>query len=351
MLSLRAWTGLAATMGALALAGCGSDDDTATTTAAAGGADAAFPATVEHAFGTTTVPDKPERIVVVGLTEQDTVLALGHTPVATTEWYGEQPNAVWPWARDELGDADPEVLSTDSGFEFERIAVLRPDLIIGTNAGMKRGDYEKLSAIAPTIASPKGATDYFAPWDRQVELIAAALGQPQEGEELVASVRERFAEAAREHPELAGKTATFAQNAFYDGQIYVYPDGLNTEFLTYLGLEINPRITALADQEVEAGQQLGVSAERLRMLEADVVLFATEEAGDIPALERVPTFRTLPAVAEHRAVFTDAVLAGAVYFMSPLSLAYVAERLPPLLAEAVAGEAPRAIATAGGPQS
>ena len=46
---------------------------------------------------------------------------------------------------------------------------------------------------------------------------------------------------------------------------------------------------------------------------------------------------------EHRAVFTDATLSGAIYFMTPLSLPYVLERLTPALAEAVAGQAPRAM--------
>ena len=45
------------------------------------------------------------------------------------------------------------------GFDFEQIASLAPDLIIGTNAGMRERDYEKLSKIAPTIASPKDSPD------------------------------------------------------------------------------------------------------------------------------------------------------------------------------------------------
>ena len=58
------------------VAGCGADEPDSAPPAAPP-ADAAFPATVEHKFGTTTVPAQPERIAVVGLTEQDTVLALG----------------------------------------------------------------------------------------------------------------------------------------------------------------------------------------------------------------------------------------------------------------------------------
>ena len=98
----------------LLLTGCGSSEDEEQPTAAAStpaAGEPTFPQTVEHQFGTTTVEKKPERIVVVGLTEQDIVLQLGYKPVATTEWYGEQPYAVWPWAQEALGDAKPEVLS------------------------------------------------------------------------------------------------------------------------------------------------------------------------------------------------------------------------------------------------
>ena len=148
---------------ALVFAGCGSDDEPAADAPAPAAADGgAFPATVEHKFGTTTVEAEPERIAIVGLTEQDTVLALGYKPIATTEWYGEQPYAVWPWAQEALGDAKPTVLSVTDGFEFEKIAELAPDLIIGTNAGIEQEDYDKLSQIAPTIPGAKGSTAYFS---------------------------------------------------------------------------------------------------------------------------------------------------------------------------------------------
>ena len=52
-----------------------------------------------HKYGDTIVPAEPQRVVVVGFTEQDILLALGVAPIATTEWYGDQPYAVWPWPR------------------------------------------------------------------------------------------------------------------------------------------------------------------------------------------------------------------------------------------------------------
>ena len=210
--STRARRGFVVVAALLVLSGCGSDDESrGGDTAARGGA---FPVTDEHKFGATTVRSTPRRIAVVGLTEQDTVLALGSKPIATTEWYGKQPQAVWPWARAALGDAKPTVLSNADGFQFERIALLRPDLIIGTNVGMKRRDYEKLSAIAPTIAAAKGSTDWFSPWDQQTAIIAKALGKEAEGRALVRNIKARYAKAAAEHPEFKGKTITFSQNGF-----------------------------------------------------------------------------------------------------------------------------------------
>jgi iron complex transport system substrate-binding protein len=328
----------------VALAGCGDADDdrAATQSSTQPTASAAFPVTVAHKYGATTVESEPKRIVVVGLTEQDVVLQLGFTPVATTEWYGKQPYAVWPWAQKALGDAKPEVLSTSDGFEFERIAALHPDLIIGTNSGMKRADYDKLSALAPTIAPPKGEGAYFSPWDIQTQMIADALGRHDEGKQLIADVKARFAKAAAEHPEFAGKTATFAQNGFYSGLLYVYPEGVNTEFLTYLGFAMNPEVNKLPHKPSE---QATVSQEQLPVIDADVIVFATEEPKDVDNFMKVPTFRSLDAVKHHRAVFTDGTLAGAIYFMTPLSLDYVLEHLTPQLADAVAGKAPREIVT------
>jgi iron complex transport system substrate-binding protein len=331
---------LAVAAAVLALGGCGSspDGDRAASVPAAGGA--TFPARVTHKYGTTVVPARPRRIVVVGLTEQDTVLALGYKPIATTEWYGDQPYAVWPWAARALGASKPTVLHNDDGFPFEKIAALRPDLIIGVNSGMKRGDYDKLSRLAPTIAAPEGSTEFFSPWQRQVELIAAALGKPAEGRALVRDVKAEYAKAAAANPAFRRKTATFSQNGFYDGLIYVYPAGLNTEFLTMLGFTINPKLTPLVKKR---GEQVGISAERIDVLDADVIVFATEKPSDVAALRKVPTFGKLAAVAGHRAVYTDGTLAGAMYFMTPLSLRYVLAHLTPQLAAAVAGKAPQRV--------
>src|ERR1051325_10365379 len=95
----------------LVAAGCGSDDDDNSSAAAQPAATtaekAAFPVTVEHRYGTTTVDKAPQRIVTVGSTEQDVVLALGRQPVGVTEWYGGPPDATSPWAQPLLKTKPP----------------------------------------------------------------------------------------------------------------------------------------------------------------------------------------------------------------------------------------------------
>ena len=95
-----------------AVAGCGDDGSSADSTTATTSAtttpatepDAAdFPVTITHKYGEITIDKAPERVVSIGFSDQDWLLALGVTPIAVRDWYGDQPFATWPWAQDELG--------------------------------------------------------------------------------------------------------------------------------------------------------------------------------------------------------------------------------------------------------
>lgn len=323
---------------AAALAGCTTTKDDADAALTVSEATDTFPVTIEHQFGSTTIPEEPQRVVVVGITEQDILLELGVIPVATTEWYGEQPSATWPWAIDLFGDAEAEVLSTVDGFEFEKIAGLRPDLIIGTNAGLTEEDYDKLSEIAPTVTSIEGSERYFSSWQDQTRQVAAAVGRSAAGEALIEEVETAYAEAAAAHPEFAGLTASFSQGTPWEGTLWVYPDGVNTDFLTELGFVMTPGLEQYA---ATAGEQAQLSAENIDLIDADVIVFATEQPSALDELLAFGTISSLDAVAGHRAVYTDSVLAGAIYFLTPLSQKYVIEHLVPRLEDAVKGEAPQ----------
>src|SRR5262245_47129888 len=50
----------------------------------------AFPVTIEHAFGETTIEEEPTRVATLGWSDQDAVLSLGVVPVGATKltWGG-----------------------------------------------------------------------------------------------------------------------------------------------------------------------------------------------------------------------------------------------------------------------
>jgi len=309
----------------------GSETSTSATVSSSAAAPA-FPVSVAHKFGTTEITTAPTKVVSVGLTEQDFLLALGIVPIGVTDWYGDQPLATWPWAASLLGDAQPKVLSNADGLQFLEIAKLKPDLIIGVNSGMSEEDYTKLAKIAPTVATPSEAkSEYFDSWPLYLRTIGAAVGKPTEAAALEATIRDQFATAAAAHPDFAGKKVIFLQNAVYDGNFIAYQKGLGTEFLTDLGFEIPAEL----DQYVPAeGGQALIPTERIEVLNtADYLVWATEKDEDETELAKVPGFANLTAVKNGKSVYTGGILAGAIYFSSPPSLSYVIENLVPLLAD------------------
>ncbi len=102
--------------------------------------------------------------------------------------------------------------------------------------------------------------------------MSQALGLEAEGQKLIQDVKDGYAQAAAENPEFKGKVATFSQNGFYDGLIYVYPAGLGTDFLSMLGFTVNPDLAALA----KPGMLAAISSERLDVIDTDVLVIAAE---------------------------------------------------------------------------
>lgn len=281
--------------------------------------------TVEHIFGETKVPGPPQRVVSAGYTEQDDLLALGVIPVAVTDWFGDEPFAVWPWARAKLGSAKPAVLSIADGIKVDQIAAQKPDLIVATNAGLDKDTYDKLSQIAPTIAQPT-ADAFFGPWKDQATAISQAVFKANEMKPLIAGVDEKFAAAAKNNPQFAGRTALLLRGSLYRDSVQVMPPGPRTDFLTQLGLAVPNTGDRLIPRDRWAAELDNV----------DALIWTTESDDEQAALLADPTIQQLNATARKRNVFTGKDLSGAIAFGSPLSYPMVADQLPPLLARVLA---------------
>jgi iron complex transport system substrate-binding protein len=313
------------------LAGCSSGGDDSTEAAATGAADqSAFPVTIDHAYGTTEIPEEPERVVSLGYTEQDAILALGVVPVAVRYAFGPEDDVFFPWADEAAGDAYPEILPR-AEVDPEQIAALQPDLIMAVTAGLTEDEYETLSAIAPTVVQPEEHIAFGTPWQEQTRITGEALGRPDRAEELIADVEEQVAAARAAHPELEGKTVTLSGPAYEGEYPFHTSDDTRTRFFLDLGMVVDPELDAAAQSEFYGT----VSREEARMLDADVLVFQSGSDAERAGIEADPVLSGLPTVAEGRSIFIEDDDYAALQFASALSLPYLLDSFVPELSGVV----------------
>ena len=301
-----------------------------------------FPVTVEHAFGETTIEERPERVASVGWANHEVPLALGIVPVgfARASWGDDDGDGLLPWVIERLDALDAEVptlFDEGDGIDFEAVASTQPDVILAAYSGLSQSDYETLSRIAPVVAYPEAA--WTTTWREMIRQNAAGLGMAEEGEAMVAEIEERIATARAAHPELAGKTGMFVTHL--DSRdlstigFYAAADQ-RVQFLTDLGMA-TPQAVREAS---EAGKYSGrVSAERIDLFEdVDVVVTYGDQAR-LDELAKNPLIARFPAVACGSVVLLANDPMGTAANPTPLSIDYVLDDyLARLSAAATRGE-------------
>ncbi|WP_404953323.1 iron-siderophore ABC transporter substrate-binding protein [Streptomyces sp. 147326] len=292
----------AAALGVGLLAGCGSDtkdqSDKKSDDAPAAAA-GTFPVTVEHAFGSTKVARAPQRVVSVGYTDDQAILAFGIKPVGMVDQYPNPPgtspdiNTQWPWVKDKWGDTRPEVVMNngDTGPNYEKIAALRPDLIIAVYSEIDQAAYDKLSKIAPTVGRTKAEKEPFsAPWQDNAVHIAKALGQESKGTELVKGIQDKLDAAKKAHPEFANQTAV-ALSWYKDSAAPFTSTDVRGRLVRGTGFKYQTEIDKIADGKFYTT----LSPERMDLIDVDRI-FVINDKADTEALKKFELFANLAAV-------------------------------------------------------
>ncbi|MGD8150915.1 iron-siderophore ABC transporter substrate-binding protein [Ornithinimicrobium sp. Y1694] len=320
-------------------AGSTSDGAGSTAGGAAGSEDTGeFPVTVDHAFGETTIESDPQRVVTVGWTDHEIMAALGEVPVGAVKitWGGNAEGST-DWfdeAVRELGQDPADITRYDEsdGIPVDEIAAMEPDLIIGTNSGISQEDYDKLSAIAPTVAYPE--QPWSTPWRDSVELVGEAIGRPDQASEAIADTEAAFEATKEAHPELEGTSFAWGWFTPTDTStvgLYTVTD-LRPQFLTELGMVNSPLVEELS---TDGAFSANVSAEQADTIDADVFIFYTE--GDFgaeqvlaePLLSQIPALQSGAYVAS-----SDQQAALGMSSPTPLSIPVALETFIPDVAEA-----------------
>lgn len=236
-----------------------------------------FPVTIKHAFGETTIPAKPLRIVTWGWAAQDAVLALGEIPVGIPHFsYGGDENGALGWDKDAvaaLGGEFPTILPAGNEVPVEAVAALQPDLIIAVYSGLTEDEYNVLSGIAPVVAYPE--VPWSTSWQDVITTTGTAIGQAEESQALVTELEQFMVDETAKYPQVQG--TTFAGIAEYNGEVAVYA-GLDPRmsFLEDLGIVLAPSVTELANGE---SFFYSLSYENLEKLTSDILIsyFETPE--------------------------------------------------------------------------
>jgi iron complex transport system substrate-binding protein len=237
--------------------GCGEDDQ---------GTPAAGAVTIQNRLGDARVEGIPERVVALDFPSADDAIALGVVPVAMPRIsYAE--GGVQPWSRKALAGREPEeLLDIDAGIPIEKVAALRPDLILATNTYEMSRYYDKLSRIAPVVAQIEG--EGVDSWQTAAVRIGRALGRERRARRLVTRVEDRVAAAARANPNFEGSTISFFNVVGDVPWVINSTDDFSIRFLSALGFRLPAAVAKLQGADGRAE----ISLERLDLLEADVIL-------------------------------------------------------------------------------
>ena len=311
---------------ALALTACSGD----TEDASAGGNGDFEPITIEHAFGTTTIEEEPERVATVNWGNQEVPLALGVVPVgmAAANFGDDDDNGILPWVEeklDELGGEEPVLFDETDGIDFEAVADTQPDVILAAYSGLTQEDYDTLSQIAPVVAYPE--TAWGTPWREMIELNSAGMGKADEGAQLISDLETEIDEAAAKHPALEGKTAMFLTHVDASdlSQVSFYTThDTRPMFFEDLGLSTPPSIEkASAETEEFSLTQSAEQADAFNDVDI-IVTYGDDEL--VETLEGDPVLSQMPAVKNKAIVALDGSgPQGTAANPTPLSISYVLE--------------------------
>lgn len=260
---------------ALALTACGGSS-----TSDADAAEEPSTRTVQHFRGTTEVPADPKRVVVLDLGELDSAIALGVTPVGAVKAPVEkgllsylQEEAKGITLVGEIGEPD-----------LEKIAALKPDLILGSDVRVK-DFYDELSAIAPTVFTETvGVT-----WKQNLAVHAKALGRVEKAEDLLEAYEARADEVgAKVADDLAVSIVRFVP-----GEIRLYAKD------NFIGTVLHDAGIARPAAQNVAEFSVTVSPEQIDKAAGDAVFVGTygdPAETDGPKVLGGPLWKRLPAV-------------------------------------------------------
>lgn len=275
---------------------------------------------VEDALGNRLqVPVQPQRIVALGEVDLDVALALGITPIGTTDGRGQSNPP--RYLRERL-DPQTRSLGLLNNPNLETLLELEPDLIlIGPTTSEQLAI---LNEIAPTAVS----YNQGEPWRDSTRRVANILNRTAEAEQLLQAYEERAALARERLKEHQGESISIVRwNP--KGPAFMQRDSFASTVARDLGL-VRPE----HQQQPGSTHSLPLSLESLDVLDANWLVIGTlaPEGEAVDALrqaEQTPMYQQLEAIRNGRYAAVD----GSVWTSAfgPLAAGQVIEDIEALI--------------------
>jgi iron complex transport system substrate-binding protein len=324
---------LGSAAGGLTLAGCGSDPSADPSSDAPASSPGAETRTVAGALGDIEVQGRPTRVVSVGqYRDTDAAVALGVVPLLSPDLTGFVEGGITPWVLDALDGRDLALYDAED-LPLEQVAAARPELILATDrSSLEDGEYDLLSKIAPTLSWQNGYNR--DDWRTTTGRVGEALGLAPEAAGVVSKVEGAITAARSANPRLTGVTFTLGP-VTAEGTVNTINsvEDASVRFFNELGLVLSPTVRGLPDASFPG--RATVSAERLDLLEADVLMLTYNTPAAKQRMESDPLFTRLTAVREGRYVALDLTDALALGFPSALSIQYAVDTVLPKIVAVV----------------
>lgn len=173
---------------------------------------------VQHAMGETCVPNYPQRLVALNPATLADAIALGIKPIGTTYDYD---NRLPEYLEKDIEGI--ELVGTWAQPSIEKIALLKPDLIIGWQHNYE-SIYPQLSEIAPTVLydwkSTLSQRDY---WKKYLNFVAEVIGREEASQKVWQTYNQQIEKLRQAIGDrYQGKTISVV--LFCCGQIYAKPE-------------------------------------------------------------------------------------------------------------------------------
>ncbi|MEO0537732.1 MAG: iron-siderophore ABC transporter substrate-binding protein [Cyanobacteria bacterium P01_A01_bin.123] len=209
---------------------------------------------VKHAFGETEVPANLTRVIALGYTTIEAVIAHGVQPIGVPNGAVDQllHLALDQETVAEIGDPVQPNL--------EKIAALKPDLILTSKYRLGDG-YSQLTEIAPTVVLD---VDGNHEWKELTRLCGEALGKPTETEKLSAAYDTKL-QQVKAQLSSTGNPPQVSIVSIFPGLIRA------TGIETFAGSVLADAGIARPPSQSQAQGPQNVSLESLDLLDGDVI--------------------------------------------------------------------------------